>query len=88
MIESFLTKQALELFARMIQHEKDWIEYLFEFKPVGYLTMEPEKWKGLDKDCELLEQLGKLIPATTKKPKYVYQIPKDYEFMLKMRKKP
>ena len=77
MIESFLTKQALELLARMIQHEKDWIEYQFEFKPVvpgnPQTDKDPSKWSDLDKDCELLEQFSKLIPKTTKKQKHEYR---------------
>lgn len=78
MIESFLTKQALELLARMIQHEKDWINYQFEFKPVvpanhGTILTDPSKWSDLDKDCELLEQFSKLIPKTTKKQKHEYR---------------
>ena len=86
MVESFLTKQALELFARMIQHEKDWIEYQFQFKPPSFLSTDPLKWAALDKDCELLEQFGKLIPATTRKPKHVYQIPRDFEIIHQFRK--
>ena len=92
MIESFLTKQALELLARMIQHEKDWIEYQFQFKPLvpaNHVTIltDLSKWSALDKDCELLEQFGKLIPAMSKKQKHVYHIPKEYEFIHQLRKK-